>query len=133
MTIRGVRGAIQVEENSAAAISEAALSLIAAILEANPELVPADLASVFFTVTDDLQATYPAFAARDLAGWDLVPMLCSQEIPVPTGMPRCLRILMHWNTVLTQSEITHVYLGAAARLRPDLAVSRSEGKGGETI
>ena len=125
MPIRGVRGAIQVEENSVEAISEATRTLIAALFEANPDLEPPDLASVFFTVTDDLQATYPAFAARDLPGWEQVPLLCSQEIPVPGGLARCLRILLHWNTELPQSDISHVYLGAAAKLRPDLAVSRS--------
>ena len=125
MPIRGVRGAIQVEENSVEAIADATLTLIAALFEANPNLDPADLASVFFTLTDDLQATYPAFAARDLPGWEQVPLLCSQEIPVPTSLARCLRILMHWNTELSQGEISHVYLGAAASLRPDLSVSRS--------
>jgi chorismate mutase len=125
MPIRGVRGAIQVEENSVEAIADATRTLIAALFEANPNLEPADLASVFFTLTEDLQATYPAFAARDLPGWESVPLLCSQEIPVPTSLARCLRILMHWNTELSQAEISHVYLGAAASLRPDLTVSRS--------
>ena len=125
MPIRGVRGAIQVEENTVEAVSEATRTLIAALFEANPGLAPTDLASVFFTLTDDLQATYPAFAARDLPGWEMVPLLCSQEIPVPGGLARCLRILLHWNTVIPQADISHVYLGAAAKLRPDLAVSRS--------
>jgi chorismate mutase len=125
MPIRGVRGAIQVEENTEEAIFAATRTLIAAMLAANPDLEPIDLASVFFTMTHDLQANYPAFATRDLPGWELVPLLCSQEISVPTGLARCLRVLMHWNTELPQSEISHVYLGAAARLRPDLVVPRS--------
>jgi chorismate mutase len=90
-----------------------------AILEANPALEPADIASVFFTLTEDLTATYPAQAARHL-GWGLVPLLCGREIPVPSGLPRCIRVLIHWNTGLPQDAIQHVYLGEAACLRPDM-------------
>ena len=120
MPLRGVRGATQVEEDTHEAIAAATQELVTALLEANPSLEPQDLASVFFTVTDDLSANYPALAARDLPGWQRVPLLCGREIPVPTGMPRALRVLLHWNTDLGQEEIAHVYLGAAARLRPDL-------------
>ncbi len=123
MTIRGVRGAIQVDEDSPEAISRATRELLGAIQESNPGLTPADLASAFFTLTNDLRATYPALAARDLPGWENVPLLCSQELPVPTGMPRCLRVLLHWNTTRSQKEICHVYLGETAKLRPDLAVA----------
>lgn len=124
MTIRGVRGAVQVDEDTVAAITQATRELLDAIREANPDLQPADLASAFFTLTTDLSATYPALAARDLPGWEYVPLLCSQELPVPSGMVRCLRVLLHWNTTLDQKEIHHVYLGETAKLRPDLAISR---------
>ena len=120
MPVRGVRGATQVEADNREAISAATQELVSAILDANPSLAPEDLASVFFTVTDDLSSNYPALAARDLPGWQMVPLLCGREIPVPTGMPRTLRVLMHWNTELKQDEIAHVYIGAASRLRPDL-------------
>ncbi len=80
---------------------------------------PQDLASALFTVTEDLSAAYPAAAAREL-GWTDVPLICAREIPVPGGLPRCIRVLLHWNTDLPQSAIRHVYLGAAAALRPDL-------------
>jgi chorismate mutase len=125
MAIRGVRGAIQVEEDTPEAIAQATRQLLGAIQDSNPGLQPTDLASAFFTLTIDLSATYPALAAREFPGWEYVPLLCGQEIPVPTGMPRCLRVLIHWNTTLDQKEICHVYLGETAKLRPDLALARS--------
>ncbi|HSF80217.1 MAG TPA: chorismate mutase [Anaerolineales bacterium] len=119
MNVRGVRGAITCEVDTPDAILSATRKLLEAILAANLQLQPEDLASALFTVTDDLTSAYPARAAREL-GWDQVPLLCTREIPVPTGLPRCIRILLHWNTNLPQSAIRHVYLGEAAVLRPDL-------------
>lgn len=119
MTVRGVRGAITAEANQPEAISEATRELLRAILEANPGMNPDDLASVLFTVTEDLSASFPAAAARSL-GWDNVPLICAREIPVPGSLPRCIRVLLHWNTDLPQTAIQHVYLGAAADLRPDM-------------
>ena len=119
MAIRGVRGATVVEYDRQEEILAATHELLQAILEANTTLRPEDLASVFFTVTEDLRATYPAQAAREI-GWALVPMLCAQEIPVPGSLPRVIRVLLHWNTDLPQDAIRHVYLGAAVSLRPDL-------------
>jgi chorismate mutase len=89
-------------------------------LHANPSLAPEDLASVFFTLTDDLSAAYPAQAARQL-GWVDVPLLCAREINVSHALPRIIRVLLHWNTDLPQSAIRHVYLDRAIALRPDLA------------
>lgn len=120
MSGRGVRGATTCAENSAEAILAATRELLEALLAANPGLRPEDLASAIFTVTDDLNAAYPAQAARQL-GWGQAPMLCAQEIPVPGGLPRCIRVLLHWNTGLSQAEIRHVYLHEAAELRPDWA------------
>ncbi|MDX1435713.1 MAG: chorismate mutase [Anaerolineales bacterium] len=120
MPVRGIRGAVQVEADTAEAISHATRDLLLQILESNPSLAPQDLASVFFTVTDDLCADYPALAARTLPGWQMVPLLCGREIPVTAGLPRTLRVLMHWNTDLAQDQVAHVYLGPASRLRPDL-------------
>ncbi len=119
MSTRGVRGAIQVSENRAEIILAATKELLNAILDANPTLRVEDIASVFFSVTPDLQAAFPAQAAREL-GWDQVPLMCMCEIPVPNSLPRCVRILLLWNTDLPQSEIHHVYLGGASILRPDL-------------
>lgn len=122
MPTRGIRGATVVEQDQAETILQATQDLLLAILEANPTLKTADLASVFFSVTGDLVSIYPAQAAREL-GWDEVPLLCSREIPVPGSLPRCIRVLLHWNTKLPQHAIRHVYLGAAAELRPDLSLA----------
>ncbi len=124
MNIRGVRGATVVEQDQPDLILQAARELLEALLQANPSMQLEDLASVFFTLTNDLSAAYPAVAARQI-GWGQVPMLCAQEIPVPGGLPRCLRVLLLWNTSLPQSAVQHVYLGASASLRPDLAAGRA--------
>jgi chorismate mutase len=79
-----------------------------------------DLASALFTVTNDLSSEFPALAARQL-GWLEVPLLCGYEISVPGSLPRCIRVLLHWNTDREASEIQHVYLHEAERLRPDLS------------
>jgi chorismate mutase len=119
MSLRGVRGATTVEKNEPAALLEATAELLRALQEANPGLHPSDIASALFTLTPDLNAVYPAKAAREM-GWQTVPLLCAQEIPVPEGLPLCIRVLLHWNTDLPQATIQHVYLRQAVRLRPDL-------------
>jgi chorismate mutase len=121
MPIRGVRGAVTARENQPDAILNATRELLGAILEANPDLHTEDLASALFTLTEDLNAAYPAEAAR-LMGWTEVPMLCARELPVPDSLVGCIRVLLHWNTDLPQSAIRHIYIGAAARLRPDLSL-----------
>jgi chorismate mutase len=120
MSVRGVRGAVTVSSDRPEEIYQATSELLKAVLAANPSLDPVDLASVIFTVTEDLQSAYPATAARESLGWVDVPLLSGREIPVPGGLPRCIRLLFHWNTSLPQKEIHHVYLGEASRLRPDL-------------
>ncbi len=117
---RGVRGAISVEEDSGESITSATCLLLDAILRANPGINPEDIASIIFTLTDDLTSANPASAARR-PGWEEVPLLCAREINISTAMPRVIRILLLWNTDLPQSAIQHVYLGRAATLRPDLA------------
>lgn len=119
MSIRGIRGAVATQDNTHQAIYTATQELLSAILQANADLDLRDLASAFFTVTEDLDAAFPALAARDM-GWGQVPMLCAREIPVPGSMPRLVRVLLHWNTEHSQTEIQHVYLGETANLRPDL-------------
>jgi chorismate mutase len=120
MPVRGVRGAITTRGNQSQLILNATRELLSAMSEANPGLLSEDLASAWFTLTHDLDAAYPAEAARQL-GWAEVPMLCAKEIPVPDSLPGCIRVLLHWNTDLPQSAIKHVYMGDAARLRPDLS------------
>ena len=117
MPCRGVRGATTVDTNSDQAILSGTKELLEAMVAAN-DVQTADLASAIFTVTQDLDAAFPARAARDL-GWTEVPLLCSYEIDVPGGMTKCIRVLLHWNTDRTASEVTHVYLREAERLRPD--------------
>lgn len=121
MPIRGLRGATITEQNEPQAILDATQELLAALLQANPGLRLEDLACAVFTMTADLNAAYPAEAARRM-GWSAVPMLCAQEIPVPGSLPACIRVLLQWNTDLPQQAVRHVYLGEAARLRPDLAI-----------
>jgi len=125
MSLRGVRGATVADANTADAILEATRELLLAILAANPTLQPEDVASVTFTLTVDLDAVYPAQAAREL-NWTQVPLMCAQEIPVPDGINRCIRVMLLWNTDLSQSEIQHVYLKEAVRLRPDLSFGRND-------
>ena len=122
MPLRGIRGATVATTDQADDILDATRTLLEDILTANPTLQTADLASAFFTVTEDLISTYPARAAREL-GWVDVPMICSREIPVTGGLSCCIRVLLHWNTDLPQRAIRHIYLGAAANLRPDLSLT----------
>jgi chorismate mutase len=119
MYCRGLRGATSVEKNSVYAIIAATRDLLKQMVDVN-EISIEDISSVIFTVTSDLDAAYPARAARDL-GWSETPLLCTREIDVPGGLPRCVRVLIMWNTNRPIDRINHVYLGAAARLRPDLA------------
>jgi chorismate mutase len=125
MPMRGIRGATVICKDEPEEIFAATRLLLRAIIAANPALRQEDIASIFFTVTEDLQSAYPAKAAREL-GWKEVPMMCAREIPVPGGLPMCIRVLIHWNTSLAQAEVQHAYLGAAASLRPDWMVSREE-------
>lgn len=119
MPTRGIRGATTVPADNADLILAATRELLEEILAENEDMRPEDIASAFFTVTDDLASTFPAQAARQM-GWSLVPMLCAREIPVPNSLPRVIRVLVHWNTDVPQDEITHVYLREAVKLRPDL-------------
>jgi chorismate mutase len=114
---RGVRGATTVAENSTDAILAATRELLFTMIQYN-QIDPDDVASAYFTTTEDLNAIYPATAARQL-GWYDVPLLCGHEMRVPTGLPHCIRILLHWNTTKNAQEIVHVYLHEAQSLRPD--------------
>jgi chorismate mutase len=117
--LRGIRGATTVESNTKDAILEATHELLAAMIEAN-SVRQDDVASVFFSTTPDLDAEFPAVAARQL-GWSHVALMCAHEMAVPGSLPMCLRILMHANTSKAQSDMQFVYLRGAGVLRPDLA------------
>lgn len=123
MTIRGIRGAITVSADDPDLILQATHELLEAILEENEGMQPEDVASAIFTLTDDLISTFPALAARQM-GWSMVPMMCAREIPVPGSLPHVIRVLVHWNTAIPQSEIKHVYLRDAVKLRPDLIAAQ---------
>jgi chorismate mutase len=126
MAVRGIRGAITVAANEEAAILEATERLMRTIIEEN-EVAPEDIASVIITVTHDLDAAFPARGVRAIPGFDLVPLLCSNEIPVPGSLEKCIRIMMLVNTEKAIHEIHHVFLEGAAALRPDLQAKASEG------
>ena len=117
-SVRGIRGAIRVAKNTREDILAAAKELLSAVVDKNAVKVE-DIASVFITVTADLNAEFPAYAAREI-GWQTVPLLCAREMDVPGSMTRVIRVLLHVNTTLNQEEIKHRYLGETARLRPDL-------------
>jgi chorismate mutase len=121
MTCRGIRGAVCVETNDAAAIVAATREMLERIVADNG-LAVEDIACVIFTATPDLDTVYPARAAREM-GWMTTPLLCEQEMVVKSGMPRCIRVLLLWNTDLPADQVRHIYLGKARALRPDLASS----------
>ena len=120
--VRGIRGATTVEENTASAIAEAVGELLDEI-EAYNQLDPKEIVCVFFTATADLDAMFPAAVTRNRPGWDNVPLLDLQQMPVKDSLPRCIRILIQFNTNLPQSAIVHCYLRQAQSLRPDWNIS----------
>lgn len=117
MPCRGVRGATTAEANSGEAILEATRQLLALMIRQN-DIREKDVASAIFTTTGDLEAEFPALAARQL-GWLSVAALCAHELDVPDSLRRCVRILLHWNTDKPADQIVHVYIKEAAGLRPD--------------
>lgn len=117
--VRGIRGATTVKQNSAKDILEATSELLSAIVKEN-ELNTEDIASAIFTVTHDLNAEFPATAAREIMDWKYVPLLCATEINVPGRLGKCIRVLVHVNTTRLQQELKHVYLKEAVQLRTDL-------------
>jgi chorismate mutase len=115
---RGIRGATTVERNDRDEILAATKELLQLIIEKN-ELNKDDIASAIFTVTHDLNAEFPALAARSTAiGWTDIPLMCASEIPVPGSLNKCIRVLLHVNTTRTNAEIQHVYVRGAVNLRP---------------
>jgi chorismate mutase len=117
MPCRGVRGATTVENNQPEEILRASRQLLALMIRQN-DIHPEDVASAIFSTTTDLDAEFPALAARQL-GWLDVALMCVHELDVPGSLRRCIRVLLHWNTEKLPSEIVHVYIKDAAGLRPD--------------
>jgi len=123
MPIRGIRGATVADADTPEAIRAATSEMLRALMVAN-ELDLDDVASVVFSTTPDLTAEVPARAARDL-GWDEAALMCVAEMNTRGGLPRCIRVRVHWNTERRPHEIHHVYLHAAGQLRPDRAALSS--------
>ncbi|MCC2684643.1 MAG: aroH [Paenibacillaceae bacterium] len=120
MYVRGIRGAITVSHNEEKEILDATSELLLHIIREN-KVDPEEICSVLVTTTEDLTAAFPAKAIRQLPGWELVPLMCSLEIPVKPSLPRCIRLMVHVNTNKRQNEIHHIYLNEAQTLRPDIS------------
>lgn len=119
MFCRGVRGATTVENDTREEILAATRQLLALMIRING-IEAGDVGSAIFTTTTDLNAEFPAVAARQL-GWLDIALLCTHELDVPGSLRKCIRVLVNWNTEKTASEIQHVYIRDAVRLRPDLS------------
>jgi chorismate mutase len=118
MAVRGIRGATTSDANTKAEILAKTKEMLEALVRLNNIRVE-DIASAIFSVTDDLDAEFPAVAARQM-GWLYTPLFCAMEIPVQGSLRSCIRVLLHVNSDLRQDQITHVYLHGAKKLRPDL-------------
>lgn len=123
MHIRGIRGATTCNANTEEAILSATAELLQQMAEANG-VESDEIAAIIFTATPDLTAAFPAEAARRL-NWNLVPLMSATEMAVPRALPRCVRILMIWNTSRSQEQVVHTYLHGATALRPDLKERRT--------
>ena len=124
MYCRGIRGATTADHNDRAEILAATTGLLQLMVSQN-NLNIDDIASIIFTVTEDLDAVFPALAARQL-GWSDIALMCMREIPVPDSLGKCIRVLLHVNTTRSASEIQHVYLRDAIHLRPAFAPKEKE-------
>lgn len=119
MYCRGIRGATTVERNDREEILAATTELLQLLIERN-ELQTEDIASAIFTMTEDLNAEFPALAARAI-GWTETALMCTREIPVPDSLGKCIRVLIHVNTERSASDIQHVYIRNAVNLRPSFS------------
>ena len=117
MYCRGIRGATTVDNNDREEILVATTELLKLMVLENNVLVE-DIASASFTVTDDLDAVFPAQAARQI-GWNEVALICMREIPVPNSLDKCIRVLLLVNTTCSASEVQHIYMRKAVSLRPE--------------
>ncbi len=122
MYCRGIRGATTVERNDRDEILAATTELLELLVRHN-ELDVEDIASAIFTVTEDLDAEFPALAARSI-GWTETALICTREIPVPDSLGNCIRVLLHVNTMRSAAEIQHIYIRGAVSLRPTFTVER---------
>ncbi|WP_010286113.1 chorismate mutase [Kurthia massiliensis] len=117
--IRGIRGAITVQEDEATAVLAETTTLLTAIIEAN-NIEPSQVSSVIATTTPDITSAFPAKAVRTYEGWDYVPVMCMHEMNVEGALPLCIRLMVNVETEVAQKDIQHIYLNDAIKLRPDL-------------
>ena len=125
MYCRGIRGATTVELNDREEILAATTELLQLMMRQNDVHVE-DIASAIFTVTEDLDAEFPALGARQL-GWEEVALMCAREIPVPHSLSKCIRVLLHVNTTRSAAEIQHIYIRGAVNLRATTETKITEG------
>lgn len=118
--MQGIRGAITVNNDDRQEIITAVQQLLSTIMEKN-QLAPEDIGAALFSATKDITAVFPAFAARQLPNWDLVPLFDAQQLYIENSLEKCIRVLLLVNTDKTQKEIQHIYLGNAINLRPDIS------------
>ncbi|HHY73171.1 MAG TPA: chorismate mutase [Bacillus bacterium] len=121
--IRGIRGAITVKENDANEMVDCTKKLCEEMIQKNA-IIPENVAQVLISVTEDLDAVFPAKALRLLDGWMYVPVMCMREVPVVHSLQKCIRVMMTVETDLPQDKIEHVYLEGASVLRPDLSINK---------
>jgi len=117
--IRGFRGATTVTNNNEIEILNETEKLVREMIRTN-NIKPESISHVFFSVTDDLNAVFPAKVSRRIEGWKHVPVMCMKEIDVPNSLEKCIRVMLIAQTSLNQTEVEHIYLNEAIKLRPDL-------------
>jgi len=117
--IRGFRGATTVLNNDELEILSETKKLVLQMIESN-QIEPDSISHVLFSMTNDLNACFPAKVSRQIDGWKYVPVMCMKEIDVPNSLPKCIRVMLVANTELEQEEVQHIFLNNAVQLRPDL-------------
>ncbi|MCR6110660.1 chorismate mutase [Bacillus sp. A301a_S52] len=125
MMTRGIRGATTVQTNNKTEIRKAAADAMSHIIQKN-NIRPDDISHVLITVTNDLDAAFPAEGLRSLEGFQYVPIMCAMEIPVPNSLKKCIRLMVTVNTTKSPADIHHIYLNEAVKLRPDLTLTNEQ-------
>lgn len=123
--IRGFRGATTVNENNETEMLAETKQLILTMVEKN-DIKPEDISHVFFSLTTDLNAAFPAKVSREIDGWKHVPVMCMQEVAVPNSLEKCIRVMLVAQTNLQQKDVQHIFLNDAVKLRPDLEIKGDE-------
>lgn len=123
--MRGFRGATTISQNTEQDIMDETRQLVLEMVQQN-NIEPSNISHVFFTVTDDINAAFPAKVARELPGWSHVPVMCMREIDVPNSLEKCIRVMLLAKTDLAQKEVIHIFLNDAVKLRPDLINEEGE-------